>query len=120
MLARQLPIVRGLNRPIARVKEMNAIAATPEGREARQRAATGQSLTPAQAALVKRYNELETKNNEVARAKVRGSKAERSRLHAPIPSRASFTRSRKSRTRVNVSMLFGRFGAMERRPQKRL
>ena len=52
---------------IARVKEMNAIAAAPEGREARQRAATGQSLTPQQAALVKRYNELEFAHNEQAR-----------------------------------------------------
>jgi hypothetical protein len=52
---------------IARVKEMNAIAATPEGREARQRAATGQSLAPQQAALVKRYNDLEFAHNEQAR-----------------------------------------------------
>jgi len=58
------------NPDIARVREMNRIAATPEGREARQRAATGQSLTPQQAALVARYRELETKNNEVARAEV--------------------------------------------------
>jgi hypothetical protein len=55
------------NTDIERIKEMNKIAADPEGRIALQRAQTGQDLDARQAEIVQRYKALEFAHNEQAR-----------------------------------------------------
>jgi hypothetical protein len=52
---------------IQAVHEMNQIASSREGKEALQRAATGQELSPAQAALVNEYKALEQQHNAQAK-----------------------------------------------------
>jgi hypothetical protein len=60
-------VTENTNPDIERIREMNRITADREGREALQRAATGQALDARQTAIVQRYRELEQANNEIAR-----------------------------------------------------
>jgi hypothetical protein len=64
---------------------MNEIAQSREGREALQRARTGQELTPAQAKLVQQYKELEQQHNSQAKPVYTGGTFKVGRPHYVSP-----------------------------------